>query len=64
MAEKKIKVKVYQVTYICDACGVGEMVPTGVALMSNPPQYPHKCNKCGSENTLRSKYPKTVYEQN
>lgn len=64
MAEKRVEVKMYQVTYTCGACGVGKMKPTGISLMSNPPQYPHKCNKCGYENTFRSTYPKIVYEQN
>lgn len=27
------------------------MLPTGVALMSNPPKHPHKCNHCGHEQT-------------
>ncbi len=64
MAEKRTEVKTYQVTYTCDVCNEGEMQPAGVTLMSNPAQYPHKCKKCGSEKTFRSKYPKIVYEQN
>lgn len=62
MAEMKTEVKTYKVTYTCDECREGEMKPTGAPLMSNPAQYPHKCKKCGSEKTFRSKYPKIVHE--
>lgn len=65
MAEKRVEVKVYQVTYTCDECDEGEMLAVGFALMSSPPQYPHTCNNCGFTKNFRGiKYPKTVYEQN
>ena len=47
---------------ICD-CGE-KMEWTGQALMSNPAQYPHKCNdtKCGKEETARGEpYPRIKY---
>lgn len=64
MAEKRTEVKTYVVRYICDDCGEGEMVPTGLCLSIWPAQYPHKCNKCGaSETFIGSTYPRTVYEE-
>lgn len=62
MAEVRAEVKTYSITYHCSVCGIGEMLPTGIALLSSPPQYPHKCTKCGEEKTFRFKYPRTVYE--
>ena len=53
MAEKRTEVRTIMVRLMCDKCGEGEMKPTGVALMSHPPQYPHKCDKCGAETTIR-----------
>lgn len=45
--ERRIPVKTYIVRLFCD-CG-GEMEPTGVALTSHPPRYPHRCTVCGTE---------------
>lgn len=62
MGEKRFKVETYEVKYICDACGSSEVLPTGVALMSSPPQYPHVCKSCGKEYRFRNKeYPYTEY---
>ena len=46
---------------ICD-CG-GEIVRTdGGVRMSNPPQYPHECNKCGEHQYIRGEsYPRIRY---
>ena len=33
------------------------MRPTGKVLMSNPPQYPHKCVVCGNTENLLRQYP-------
>jgi len=41
----------------CPVCKQGYMRPTGVTLMSNPPQYPHKCTKCQYEQTYSMRYP-------
>jgi hypothetical protein len=46
----------HQVDYMCDSCNAGVMRPTGVMLMSNPPQYPHLCS-CGASATFRVQYP-------
>lgn len=63
MSEIKQEVRTFVVNYKCDTCKEGYMFPTGIALMSNPAQYPHKCNFCGIEKTFRGiKYPKYVNE--
>lgn len=60
--EKKTELIPYRVELICD-CG-GQMLPTGVILLSDPPQYPHRCNKCGKEETCwDSKYPYIEYKE-
>lgn len=55
--EKIAESKVFQVLMICDKCGKGEMRQTGTVLMSNPPQYPHKCVVCGNTENLLHRYP-------
>lgn len=65
MAEKRTEVRTFMVRLMCDKCGEGEMKQTGVQLLSNPPQYPHRCDKCGSETTIRGgkTYPRIEYEE-
>jgi len=62
MSEKKQKIETYIVTYTCDLCKLGTMIPTGIVLMSNPPKYPHACGICKAEAVLAYRYPKHVYE--
>jgi DNA-directed RNA polymerase subunit RPC12/RpoP len=50
-----------QVDYICDACGQGHYRSTGVSLMSNPPQYPHKCTNCDSTQVFTERFPVLRY---
>lgn len=52
MPENLQELKTYHVTYICDKCGEGEMVYGGICLATNPPQYPHECNKCQNKQTF------------
>ena len=63
MSEHDKEVKTYQVVYICDACGEGEMRPTGSLLLTAPPQYPHVCDKCGASKTFREIYPRLEYRK-
>lgn len=65
VAEKRTEVRTFMVRLMCDKCGEGEMKPTGVQLLSNPPQYPHRCDKCGFETTIRGgkAYPRIDYEE-
>lgn len=60
--ETKQEVRTFLVNKRCYECGNGEYEPTGTALMSNPPQYPHVCNNCGDERNLRQTYPDLRYE--
>ncbi len=48
---------------ICDACGRGDMYPTGIQLMSNPAQYPHYCNRCGASRNYQRTYPYIEYKE-
>lgn len=59
--EKHFEVKTYQTRYECDNCKEGELLPTGKMFMSNPPKFPHTCDKCGSEMIFNEKYPKLTY---
>lgn len=46
---------------ICD-CG-GEMKASGATLLSKPPLYPHRCDKCGATESVRGvAYPRIKYE--
>lgn len=51
------------VDYVCDECGYGHMLPSGMMLLSNPPKFPHECNKCGATQTFNTKYPETVFRR-
>ncbi len=52
---------VQYVDYICDNCGEGHMLPTGIALLSYPAKYEHKCTKCGSKQYFKETYPAIRY---
>ncbi len=55
----KIEVKLEAVPKLVDwecECG-GEMEFTGVALLSSPTQYQHRCLECGKEMNLLHTYP-------
>lgn len=47
----RTEVKVYRIERPCEIEGCDGMVEScaGTVLMSSPPQYPHKCTKCGTE---------------
>jgi uncharacterized protein (DUF983 family) len=63
VAERKFEVKPVGVDYICDDCGAGTMVQTGMMLLSNPGQYKHRCSHCGKEVGFFTKYPDIRYER-
>ena len=60
MGEQKFEVVPYEVKYLCE-CGE-EMKSTGRMFMSNPPQFPHKCEGCEKEINLTEKYPTIRWE--
>ena len=58
MGEIAQEVKTFKVHCLCDSCGDGEMLPTGISLCTCPPSYPHECSKCGESVTFKGKiYP-------
>ena len=63
MPTEKVPIKYFQEDYLCDVCGEGFYRSTGISLMSNPPQYPHICNKCEDRKTFNCIYPRIMYEQ-
>ena len=56
MPEFERRVKVYEIKYVCDECGLGNMERNGSVLMSDPPQYTHVCDNCGVFKTFRNVY--------
>lgn len=58
MPETFKEAKTFLVNYECDKCGE-EVKQTGIALMTNPAQYQHLCEKCGITYTLPAQYPHT-----
>ena len=53
--------KKYKFYLFCDECGT-KMKRYGVRLDIYPPQYPHKCPKCGAVQKALKSYPDTVYK--
>lgn len=63
MKIEKVEMITYKVKAKCEKCGEGYMQSRGEALLSYPPQYIHKCNKCGYEAYYREIYPKIIHEE-
>lgn len=51
-----------QVDRQCESCDGIMQGCEGVVLMSCPPQYPHKCFKCGQVSHYTKQYPYIKYE--
>lgn len=47
LKEKLTEVTTLRVEWPCPDCEDGYMVADNMVLTSNPPQYPHACDKCG-----------------
>ncbi len=45
----------------CNKCNVGFMRHTVLKIISIPIMYPHKCNKCGFEESYKVIYPYIEY---
>lgn len=58
MGVRRVEVKTYHEFYHCDHCG-GNMTSTGVALLSSPELYPHRCEN-NHTITLDSCYPRVI----
>ena len=62
--EKKIAVQQFKISYICDSCKKGEMLPSGAIVPdSHPQQYYHVCEHCGEEQIFECMYPYSVMEE-
>ena len=59
MAEIRTKMETYEVHYICDECGEGEMIASNVVYATYPPQIPHTCTKCRAKKIFEKGYPYT-----
>jgi DNA-binding CsgD family transcriptional regulator len=56
-SEIRQRMEVHLVDLLCPKCGQGLMRPTGVALMSDPPQYTHQCTWCQHRQNYQRCYP-------
>jgi len=61
--EKELDIKPIGIKMFCDKCKKGEMLPNGNMLLSDPPQWEHKCNKCGHEENYKYKYPRIRWDK-
>jgi hypothetical protein len=61
MVEIRTRLVSVEIDQSC-TCVIGRMRPTGKALMSNPPIYPHQCDKCGIVVSYPVIYPTIVLE--
>ena len=60
--KKETEVKPFEVKQYCELCGE-ELTFTGEVLLSNPPKYVHKCDKCGKQFTFSQSYPSIEYKK-
>jgi len=64
MPKQREPVQAYIEDYICDVCGEGKMRNDGFSYDTNPPSYPHKCDKCGNvDKFCKVRYPRIVHEK-
>lgn len=53
----ELKVVAHLEEMLCDICGYGRMIHTGVCLTSLPLKYQHKCDSCQWEGNYLKSYP-------
>lgn len=58
----KTEVKTYMVNKQCDCGGIFKYDSSGFKLAVYPPQYLHKCNKCGTIEHFNHIYPILEHE--
>lgn len=63
MGEKEYLVQPFEVIYICDICGEGEMKQTGTMISVSPPEWGHRCNNCGCTHNMLDQYPTIRYKR-
>ncbi len=60
---KTFKAETFIEKLFCDCCH-HEMIATGKALISNPPQFPHECTGCGVvENITNFSFPNAIIRE-
>ena len=57
----KRKIQMIEMDMICTRCNDGYMRPDPIVHMTNPPQYPHTCEKCGQKAVFDVRYPCITY---
>lgn len=63
MKTEKIEMTAFKVYAKCDKCEKGNMETTREIVLSHPPKYKHKCNRCGYETYYKEHYPRIIYEK-
>ena len=66
MSEIHSLVRIKRTDYVCDQCGEGRMVNTGVwweIHSTGAKSHCHRCEVCGVQVTFSTTYPKTEYLQ-
>ena len=62
--EQEKEVKSYQINYICDKCGKGKMIATGISLhCGSLASYEHVCDECGIRERFDKEYPTIRYKE-
>jgi len=56
---REVEVKVFREHAHCD-CGKGELLPDGHMLLTDPPQFRHRCASCARVETFGDKYPRLI----
>jgi len=57
MGEVRTTMTPVQVSFTCEECPEGYMVPTGTVKACNPPKHEHVCNQCGNKMLSFKRYP-------
>lgn len=57
MSESKKLVRTYEIDYMCDVCGIGRVLPTGICYTTFPPKFPHECSHCHEKYIFNFTYP-------
>jgi len=50
-----------RITYRCDECGMGGMVPTGERTKTYPSLYIHECHLCKNQTNLKWVCPEVIF---
>lgn len=57
---REVEVRTFRQHAHCDECSGGELHPSGSMLLTDPPQYPHRCDSCRVSVNLPARYPQFV----